>query len=193
MLLLTVYFCLFIYCAVLLALSSSVVLRYHTEIYGADTNSLFMGGDRDQHEYVQKLTSAVQIYRLIITAKSKVKRANPAIASYLRESAKHLLLLDSTQTMEEIPGCSCLSAPIVAASRHLCRLFFPFVFAPELIQHLVPMEICPFTSIFSETCLLMQTDLPRSHGRQYGRIQHLKCLTDCFKKKQSWSHDGERI
>lgn len=58
----------------LLALSSSVALRYQTEIYGADTNSLFMGGDRDQHEYVQKVTSAVQIYRLIIRAKSKVKR-----------------------------------------------------------------------------------------------------------------------
>lgn len=88
-----------------LALSSGVVLRYQTEIYGADTNSLFMGGDRDQHEYVQKVTSAVQIYRLIITAESKVKRANPAIASYPRESAKHLLFLESTQTTEEITGC----------------------------------------------------------------------------------------
>lgn len=72
---------------VLLALSSSVILRYQTGIDGADTNSLFMGRHRDQHEDQQKVTSAVQIYRLIITAKSKVKRDNFETASYQRESA----------------------------------------------------------------------------------------------------------
>lgn len=95
---------------VLLALSSSVILRYQTEIYGADTNSLFMGRDRDQREYVQKVPSAVQIYRLIVKAKSKVKRDSPAIAFYPRESAKHLLFLGSTRATEEITGFSvCLN------------------------------------------------------------------------------------
>lgn len=72
---------------VLLALSSSVFLRYQTGIDGADTNSLFMGRDRDQREDQQKVTSAVQIYRLIIKAKSKVKRDNSETTSYQRESA----------------------------------------------------------------------------------------------------------
>lgn len=36
------------------AVSSSVILRYQTEIHGADTNRLFMGRDRDPREYVQK-------------------------------------------------------------------------------------------------------------------------------------------
>lgn len=52
----------------------------------------------------KKVTSAVQIYRLIINAKSKVKRDNPAIASYPRESAKHLLFLGFPQATEEITG-----------------------------------------------------------------------------------------
>lgn len=72
---------------VLLALSSSVILRYQTGIDGADTNSLFMGREKDQCEDQQKVTSAVQIYRLIIKAKSKVKRDNSETASYQRESA----------------------------------------------------------------------------------------------------------
>lgn len=89
-------------CMVLLALSSSVILRYQTEIHGADTNSLFTGRDRDQREYVQKVTSAVHIYRLIKKAKSKVKRANPVMASYPTESAKHLLFPGSTQDHSEV-------------------------------------------------------------------------------------------
>lgn len=72
---------------VLLALSNSLSLRYQTGIDGADTNSLFMGRDRDQREDQQKVTSAVQIYRLIIKAKSKVKRDNSESASYQRVSA----------------------------------------------------------------------------------------------------------
>lgn len=40
-----------------------------------------MGRDRDQREYVQEVTSADLSYRVIIKAKSKVKRDNPAIAS----------------------------------------------------------------------------------------------------------------
>lgn len=91
-------------CVVLLVLSSSVILRYQTEIHRADTNSLFMGRDRDQREYVQKVTSAVQIYRLIIKTKSKVKRDNPVIGSYSRESAKHLLFLGFCGATEEITG-----------------------------------------------------------------------------------------
>lgn len=164
---------------VLLALSSSVILRYQTEIHGAETNSLFMGSDRDQHEYVQKVTSAIQIYRVITKAKSKVKRDNPAVASYPRESAKHLPFLGSTWATEEITGLWCLPEHIVAANRHLCRLLFPFMFAPDLIQHFVPMEICTFTSIFSKVSLLMQTDLLHSHRGRYWCIQHLKCQTDC--------------
>lgn len=76
-----------------------------------------MGRDRDQREDQQKVTSAVQIYRLIIKAKSKVKRDNSETASYQRESANNYSFLGPLK--KRLQMC-CYSLNLLWSQAQIC-------------------------------------------------------------------------